>query len=230
MCVENVRVHSQNWAGETRGRHRRDRVVGEDSATGFRPAGIVENGPALLADRREQPVPRRRIPGLAGRCEGTQRREILLWRGVAHGGANAARRSRRHPKNGDAVAFDNPPQTGRVGVVGQALYPNDRGAELERAEDHQRAEHPTHICDPAQPVVRLDVEAIAEVDPCLDEKSGMTVHDPLGRARRTRGIDDHHGIIRVAGFCRNRCCADAEIGPCEIRASASRKGRHRGGS
>ena len=38
-------------------------------------------------------------------------------------------------------------------------------AELQDTDDHQRAQHPAHVGDPAEAIVALDIEGIAEIEP-----------------------------------------------------------------
>ncbi len=202
--VDDVCRHAGDRSVEAAGGLRQTGETGEDAAADLGATRVVDDGPAALTDRLEQPQPGRLVPRLAGRAEhadGVDRANLRHGVAAAH---QQAHKCRRQTQVGDAMALHDAPQAPGVRVVRRAFAQHDGGAQQQRTEHHPWPHQPAHVGHPHQGVVLAQIEGHHHVLRRLERETAVGVHDPLGLARGARGVGEHQRVGGTEGLDRGR--------------------------
>ena len=69
VVIDHVGIHPDDRPGKAAGHDRRNGVAADDTASGLRAAGVIDDRQLSSADFLEIPAPRLRVPGFAGRAK-----------------------------------------------------------------------------------------------------------------------------------------------------------------
>ena len=178
LVVDDVHRHPERRPAE-RARLDRHRRHGREKTRGdLGTAGDVDQRHAAAADVLIEPAVRLGVPGLAGRHERAQRREIGARVAVRQ---QCAHERRRESERGDALLLDDPPEpVGRP--VGRAFGEHDRRPERPGADERPRAHDPAHVRGEVHDVALPDVGLVADLARDRDEEAALHVDDALRHA------------------------------------------------
>src|SRR5882724_5298652 len=121
----------------------------------------------------KQPAPWLWIPRLAGGGEFAQARNVVAAHRFFPMFDERTDQGWRDAQCGDAMALDQIPQAIRSGVVQCAIIEQHRRAQKQNTEYKPRPHHPTHISDPKECFVGMQIEALFYVLGRLDGKAAM---------------------------------------------------------
>ena len=204
LGVDDVDIHPEGGTAERARLQLGDRERREEARTHFGPTAQVDDRQRPPADLPVEPQVRIRVPGLPGRGEDPERRQVVAADRVRARRDQRADQGRRNAERGDAVPFHERPEPVGGGVRRRAVEQQHGRAERERADDLPRAHDPAEVGDPVEHLAAMQVDLVRDLRRDLHEEPAVDVEHALRTPGRPARVPDEQRMLALEGLRRQR--------------------------